>query len=118
MTGGTGSVSSSSIDGGDAHNYIVNLTGVTNAQTTTITLANVSDSAGNNSPTVPVALGVLLGDTTGNGTVSGTDVSQTKAAAATGAVNAGTFRSDVNVGGSINATDVSIVKSTSGTTLP
>jgi hypothetical protein len=43
---GTGSVSSSSI-GSDTHEYIVNLTGVTNAQHVVVTLNTVQDSAGN-----------------------------------------------------------------------
>jgi hypothetical protein len=47
VTSGTGSVTTSNIDNSDAHNYIVNLTGVTNAQTLTVNLTNVTDSLGN-----------------------------------------------------------------------
>jgi hypothetical protein len=47
VTTGTGSVATANIDSNDAHNYIVNLTGVTNTQTITVSLTNVTDSAGN-----------------------------------------------------------------------
>src|SRR5439155_2027823 len=45
ITRGSGTVSSSGV-GSDAHQYIVDLTGVTNAQYITVTLNNVNDSAG------------------------------------------------------------------------
>ena len=54
----------------------VNLTGVSNAQTITITLVNVND--GGTTINVRAQMGILLGDTSGNGTVNATDVSQTK----------------------------------------
>jgi hypothetical protein len=62
-------------------------------------------------------MGVLLGDTTGNGTVNATDVSETKSKSGQ-SVNASNFRDDVTVSGNINSTDVSTVKSKSGTALP
>jgi hypothetical protein len=45
----------------------VNLTGVTNAQTIKVALANVSDLAGNFSSAVSGSMGVLIGDTNGDG---------------------------------------------------
>ena len=63
VTSGTGTVSSHMIDA-DAHNYIVNLTGVTNAQVITVNLTNVNDSAGNNSASVPISWVCLLGTPT------------------------------------------------------
>ena len=45
-------------------------------------------------------------------------MSQTKVAAQTGTVTAGTFRTDVNVTGAINSSDISLVDSKSGTMLP
>jgi hypothetical protein len=63
-------------------------------------------------------MGMLSGDTGGNGSVTGSDVSQVKAAAASGTVGPGTYRSDVNANGAINASDVSLVKARSGNTLP
>ncbi len=94
----------------------LSLTGVTDVQRLGVTLNGVSD--GVNVGNVIVPMGVLNGDVNINGGVTGSDVSQTKAGAATGTVNGSTFRSDVNAGGSINATDVSIVKSKSGGVLP
>src|SRR5205085_2656747 len=65
VTGGTATVKSSAI-GSDAHQYIVNLTGVANAQTLTINLNNVADSAGSFSPNISTSMSVLIGDTNGN----------------------------------------------------
>ena len=62
-------------------------------------------------------MGVLLGDTSGNGSVNASDVSLTKLKSGL-AVDATNFRSDVTVSNSINATDISLVKLRSGTALP
>ncbi len=93
----------------------VDLTGVTNAQIITVTLSNVND--GLNAGDVAIPMGVLSGDTNGNGSVNAGDVSQTKGQSGV-AVGAGNFREDVNANGAINAGDVSLVKSRSGTSLP
>jgi hypothetical protein len=61
-------------------------------------------------------MGVLLGDTTGNGAVNIGDVAQTKGRLGQ-AVTGANFRSDVNADGALNATDVALVKSQSGMTL-
>ncbi|MEP6810429.1 MAG: dockerin type I domain-containing protein [Chthoniobacterales bacterium] len=114
LSAGTGSVSSTS--GSGTASITVNLTSVTNAQRLTVFLAGVND--GSNTYNLSVPMGVLVGDTNGNGNVSGTDIAQTKAAAAAGTVNGSTFRTDVNANGTVNASDVAIVKSRSGTTLP
>jgi hypothetical protein len=105
------------INAGDAHQYIVQLTGVVNAQVVTLQLSNVNDSLGNNTPVLQVPIGVLLGDTSGNGTVNATDVSQAKLQSGQ-PVTGSNFRNDITVNGSINATDVSSVKLKSGTALP
>jgi probable HAF family extracellular repeat protein len=115
VTSGAGSVSSRMIDA-DTHKYIVNLTGVTNAQVITVDLTSVVDSTGNSSSSVPISVGILQGDTTGNGSVNSSDVSQTKLRSGQ-AVNTANFRTDVVVSGSINSTDVSAVKLKSGTSL-
>ena len=73
---GTGTLSSSS--GSGTTTVTVNLTGVTNAQRITVRLLAASD--GTNTGNVDIPMAVLVGDTTGNGTVSASDVSQTKAA--------------------------------------
>ena len=116
VSGGTGSVSSSAI-GSDAHQYVVNLTGVGNAQTITVSLTNVYDSAGNSSPTVSVPVSILLGDTNANGAVNSGDISQTKSQSGTAVTNSN-FREDVNADGALNSSDISLVKSKSGTALP
>jgi hypothetical protein len=117
ITSGNGSVSSSNIDESDAHNYIVSLTGVTNAQVITVSLSNIYDSTGNFSNAVSVSMGVLLGDVNANGVVSNTDVSLTKAQVAA-AVDSSNLRADVNANGVISNTDVSNTKAQVGTSLP
>lgn len=112
VTTGTGSVSSFTVSGGKV---TVNLTGVFNAQTIVITLFGVSD--GTNMADVTISMGVLLGDTSRNGSVNATDVSLTKSKSGQ-SVDASNFRTDVTVSNSINSSDVSTVKSKSGTALP
>jgi len=114
---GTGSVSSRAIDGTDARQYNVNLTGVANAQNLTVTLTNVTDVAGNISSSVSATMGVLAGDTTGNGRVNSSDISQTQSQAGL-PVTADNFREDVTVNGAINSSDISFVQSQSGMALP
>jgi hypothetical protein len=117
LTNGAGSVSSSAIDDNDKHQYVVNLTGVTNAQVITIVLANVSDSAGNNSGGISASMAVLLGDVDGNKVVSNTDMASVKAQVAA-AVDASNFCNDVNANGVISNTDVAATKAQVGATLP
>ena len=112
VSSGTGSVSSVTVSG---NQVFVNLTGIANAQTIVITLFGVND--GSNTGNVSIPMGVLLGDTSGNGGVNSSDVSQTKSQSGTTA-SATNFREDVTVSGSINSSDVSSVKAKSGTALP
>ena len=116
LTSGSGSVASRMIDT-DARNYIVNLTGVTNAQTINVTLTNVNDSAGNSSSSITVPMALLTGDVDGNGSVKSTDISQTKANSGK-LIDTANFRSDASANGLINATDIALIKSHSGTGLP
>ena len=60
VTSGTGTISS--IDGSGTTALTVNLTGVTNAQTITVSLTNVNDSAGNSSSLLFASMDVLVGD--------------------------------------------------------
>ena len=110
-----GSVSSSST-GPNANQYTVNLTGVSNACYISVTLSDVIDSAGNVG-TVSAPMGVLIGDTTGDGFVNSADISQTKSQSGA-AVTSSNFREDLNADGFINSADISLVKSQSGTALP
>ena len=111
VTSGTGSVSSTTVSG---NQVFVNLSGVANAQTIAITLAGVNDGSATGNVIVPMS--VLLGDTTANGSVNSSDVSQTKLQSGASVV-ANNFRTDVTVNGLINASDVSTVKSKSGTAI-
>jgi Dockerin type I domain len=95
----------------------VNLTGVANAQTITVTLSGVTDTNAQVLPDAAVSLGILVGDTNGNGAVSSSDISQTKAQSGA-PVTAANFREDVGVNGSISSSDISLVKAQSGTSIP
>jgi PKD repeat protein len=112
---GVGSVSSKMI-GTDAHQYIVNLTGVTNGQRITVTLNNAHDTA-SHSGNVSVTMGVLFGDTTNNGRVNSSDISQTQSQSGIPITNSN-FREDVTLNGFINSSDISSVQARSGSSLP
>ena len=113
ITSGTGTVSGTS--GNGTSQVIVNLTGVVDAQVIRVTLSGVND--GSVTSEMSVRMGVLLGDTTSNGAVNSSDISQTKSQSGQ-AVSASNFRQDVTANGSINSSDISLVKSRSGTALP
>lgn len=127
VTSGTGHVSGASVtrdsysrrlrnsDGNSETQVTINLTGVANAQVITVGLFDVTDGTHNGD--VGIRMAVLVGDTTANGTVNVTDISQTKSQSGH-AVTADNFRADVTANGVITATDVSLVKSKSGTALP
>ena len=114
-TGGSGNVVGSPIVSRDGKTVTVNLTGVTNVQTITVTLTNVSDGTATNN--VPILMGVLIGDTSADRTVNSTDISQTRAQIGQ-AVTTSNFRSDVTTDGVIRNGDVSLVKTKKGTILP
>jgi hypothetical protein len=117
VASGTGSVASSGMDSNDANQYIVNLTGITNAQVVTVSLTNVSDVAGNGANAVSASLAVLIGDTTADRSVNSADIAQTKSQSGTAVTNAN-FREDTTADGSLNSADIALVKSKSGTALP
>ena len=112
VTSGTGNADNFSVSGGQV---TVNLSGVSNAQVISLKLTGVND--GVNMGDVIVRMGVLSGDTTGDGHVNASDVAQTKTQSGQG-VSAVNFRQDVNSNGAINASDVTLVKSKSGSALP
>jgi len=115
ITGGSGSISGTSVQ--HSFEYVVNLTGVSNAQRLTVTLTGVRDTAGDRTDTLAVPLGVLLGDTNADKFTDAVDVSQTKSQSGKPVTNTN-FREDVNVDGFIDAVDAAQVKSKSGTALP
>lgn len=110
-----GSVSSSSI-GPNPNQYVVNLTGIPNAQYLTVTLNSVQDLSGGIG-NVSATMGVLIGDSSGNGIINSTDLSQTKARIGQ-PITTNTFRSDIQSNGSVNAADISLVKLNMGSSLP
>src|ERR1700726_1248934 len=112
VTSGTGSVSSFSVSGSQV---TVNLTGVTNIQQITVTLHNVND--GTSTGDVPVSMGVLIGDVSGNASVNATDVALTKSQGGV-PISGSDFPGGVDGNGTISATDVALVKSDVGTALP
>ena len=87
-----------------------------NQQYVTVTLTGIQDSYGQTLPSASVMVGLLLGDTNGNGAVNASDVGQTKSQSGQ-SLNASNFRNDVNVNTVINAADIGLVKSMSGTHL-
>jgi RHS repeat-associated protein len=114
VTSGTGSVSGSPSVSADGKQVTINLTGVTNAQTIIVTLGGVTDGPVTND--VKIGVGVLAGDTTGNGFVNSADVSQTQSQSGW-PVTSSNFREDVTANGFINSGDVGFVQSRSGTSL-
>jgi hypothetical protein len=116
VSAGTGAVSSSS--GSGSTTVTVNLTGVTNAQRITVKLSALTET-GNpaNTGDLGVTMGVLVGDTNGNGAVNSGDTTQTRNRSGETA-DATNFRSDVNADGTINSGDTTAVRSRSGTALP
>jgi hypothetical protein len=113
VTSGSGNASSVSFSGND---MLVNLTGVTDQQRLTITATNVTAVSGVLN-SVNFGMGFLVGDTTRNGLVNASDVSQTKLQS--GAIlSQSNCPNDVTINGAINAADVSLVKLRSGSALP
>ena len=113
VTSGTGNVANTS---GTGTNVVtVDLAGVTNAQTISLALTGVN--TGIPVGDIVVRMGVLLGDTNGNGSVTSSDISATKAQAGQ-PMSSANFRTDLNGNGAVNATDVSIAKTASGSALP
>jgi hypothetical protein len=118
VTSGTGTVSTNNVDTKDTHNYIVNLTGVSNAQYITVTLSIVTDSVGNSSTSVQgPSMGVLVGDVNATRGVDGNDVSAVQAHTRQ-PLNSTNFVYDVNTSGLIDGNDVSLVQSQTRTSLP
>ncbi|MGI8480610.1 MAG: hypothetical protein ACR2MF_00835, partial [Chthoniobacterales bacterium] len=97
--------------------YIVNLTGVTNAQNLTVTLSGITDTAGNNTPSLAIPVAVLLGDVNASGGVTNADVGEVKTQVGA-PVTSSNFRDDVNANGTMSNGDVAVTKAQVGVTLP
>jgi hypothetical protein len=112
---GTGGSSNGGVVSVSGTTVTVPLTNVANAQRITVTLNNVSD--GTNTSNMAISMNVLLGDSTGDGSVNSGDIAQTKSTSGL-SVDGSNFRSDATADGSINSGDISLIKSKSGTALP
>ncbi|MGH8093790.1 MAG: dockerin type I domain-containing protein, partial [Chthoniobacterales bacterium] len=112
-----GTASAGALSSGPGPNQCtVDLTGVADQQYLTIELDNVLD-AQNNTGNVSATMGLLIGDTTADGSVNSGDIAQTKSTSGQ-TVDQSNFRTDVTVDGNLNSGDISLVKSESGTGLP
>jgi acid phosphatase len=112
VTQGTGSVSSTSTNG---NQVLINLTGVTNAQTIQVTLASVNDGVTTADLTIPMS--ILLGDVNGSGRVDAADVSLVRQQTLK-TITSSNFRNDINESGRVDAADVSIARQQTLTSLP
>jgi RHS repeat-associated protein len=83
--------------------------GVANAQTIVVKLVGVRDETTNDYDDVLIPMSVVIGDSTGNGSVNSSDITQisTNSGSPIGNTN---FRCDLNTSGMINAGDVNIAK--------
>jgi hypothetical protein len=115
VTQGSASVGAVTV-GPNLNQVTVNLSNVTNAQHLTVTLANVQDTSHTTLPSVAARMDALIGDTTANGFVNSSDISQTQSQSGQ-PVSASNFREDVTVNGAINSSDIGLVQSKSGTSV-
>jgi len=114
VTSGSGNVASTN-SSADGREVTVNLTGVANAQSITVTLFGVKNTTTNGN--VSVSMGVLVGDVNASKAVTNTDVAAIKTQVAA-PVTSANFRNDVNTNGTISNTDVSTTKAQVGISLP
>lgn len=115
---GSGGVSNGGMVTAMGNMVTIPLTNVADQQTIQVRLNGVNNATFDE-PAVDVVIPMsrLLGDSSGNGVVDASDVSQTKAQVGL-AVTTGNFHSDMNETGSINASDVSIIKANIGHGVP
>jgi hypothetical protein len=105
VTGGIGSVSRVIVD--QTGSVAVNLTGVANSQTLTVTLTNISDGSSSGDLSVPMV--VNIGDVNASGAVTTGDTNLCKAQALQ-PVTIANFRNDINGSGNITTGDVNLIK--------
>jgi hypothetical protein len=117
VSSGTGRVVSAAI-GSDTSEYIVDLTGVTNAQHLFVALRGVSDSAGHHSDAISAPMSILLGDVNASGRTDAGDVTAVRNRTVSIPSDNQTARFDVNVSGRTDAGDVTATRNASVTVLP
>jgi VPDSG-CTERM motif/Dockerin type I domain len=115
VSSGIGSIKSSMVDSTNPDQYIVNLTGVADAQLITVNLTDVF--SGGHSLLVSTTMGILIGDANGDGIVNSADITLTKSKSGQ-VVNGSNFQEDINGDGFINSADITLIKSESGTAIP
>jgi hypothetical protein len=108
---------SSGINPNEPREYIVKLTGVQDAQKLTITLTGITDTVGNNTATLSVDMGVLMGDVNVSHVVTSGDTNLCKAQALQ-PLTSDNFRDDINVSGTITTGDVNLIKQNALSSLP
>jgi PKD repeat protein len=115
VTGGAGAVTGSTV-GPNSNQWTVFLTGVTNAQSTTVTLGNALDATGALGD-VSAIIGVLLGDVNASARADAGDVTAVRNRTVS-IPDATTFRYDVNTTGRIDSGDVTATRNATVTILP
>jgi uncharacterized protein (DUF1800 family) len=109
VTGGTAAVVGNPTFSGSTMS--VSLNGITDAQTFSLTLSNMTNAGNETLASAAVPFRTLFGDVNGDGALNGADVNICRAAVASSApVNAGNFRSDVSVDGILNGSDVNQIR--------
>lgn len=117
FTDGSGNhiTTNASASGSGTSTITLDLSGVPNAQTSTVALYGVND--GTNIDDVGVKVGFLLGDTSASGAVNSGDAIQVRNNSGQSTTGSN-FRTDVNSDGAINSGDATIVRTNSGQALP
>jgi hypothetical protein len=115
--GGTQSVGANGQIGTNAAQYIVNLSGVPNAQYVTVILNGVQDVTGDRGTVVGPRMAVLLGDVNATGRTDSGDVTQVRNHTVS-IPDTQTFRFDVNASGRIDAGDVTATRNAAVSVLP
>ena len=114
VAGAGNPTASGSVQGG---NYVVNLSGISNAQKIVVTLTNVTDSAGNTLASLSATMGVLIGDVNASKRTDAGDVTQVRNKTVS-IPDQTTCRFDVNNSGRIDAGDVTTTRNATVTVLP
>ena len=115
VTSGTGNVAGTPAILGNT--MIVNLTGVADAQTLSVTLNGLTDQFLQTLPDTVVGMSVLIGDVNGNALVNASDIGQVKSQSGM-PVTPLNFRADLDANGAITASDIGQVKANAGHSLP
>jgi hypothetical protein len=115
--GSAGTTGGSVVPGPNANQCTENLTGIPNAQYTTVILNGVTDVAGNTGNVTGPQMGVLVGDVNASGVVTSGDTNLCKAQALQ-TVTSANFRNYINASGAITTGDVNIIKQNALSQLP